>query len=485
MRHVSTVILVALALVAGPHAGVRAGAQSAASNARTRMLEGLEAKQPVYADVAQRIWTFAEVGYRESKSSALLQQTLAAAGFTITTGVADIPTAFVASAGSGKPVIAFIGEYDALPGLSQAAVPERRPLQDGAPGHGCGHNLLGTGSMAAAIAVKDWLAASGRPGTVRFYGTPAEEGGGAKVYMVRAGLFDDVDAAISWHPGQVNDASPSSNLAILSAKFRFHGVASHAAAAPDRGRSALDAVEAMDYMVNMMREHVPQETRIQYVITHGGVAENVVPDFAEAAYSARHPDMRVLDGIWQRIIDAARGAALGTGTTMDFEVVGASYNILPNAYLADLQRRNLQAVGGVTYSPAERAFAETLRKTLGGPLMPLGSEAQVQPPTDTITPASTDLGDVSWKVPTTEILTATWVPGTPAHSWQAVACDGMSIGIKGMMVAAKTMALTGMDLFANPEHLVAARAEFDRRRAGAAYSSKIGDRKPPLDYRKP
>jgi aminobenzoyl-glutamate utilization protein B len=482
MRHTSKAVLFALVMVLGVTANSPTAAQSA--DPRARMLDSIEARRPDYSDVALQIWKFAELGYRESKSSALLQEKLAAAGFTVRTGVAEIPTAFVASYGSGRPVIAFIGEFDALPGLSQDAVAERKPIQDGAPGHGCGHNLLGTGSMAAAIAVKDWIASGGRAGTVRFYGTPAEEGGGAKGYMVRAGLFDDVDAAISWHPGQSNDASPSSNLAILSAKFRFHGIAAHAAAAPDRGRSALDAVEAMDTMVNMMREHVPQETRIHYIITKGGVAENIVPDLAEVAYSARHPDIRVLDGIWQRIIDAAKGAALGTGTTMDFELVGASYNILPNAYLADLQRRNMQAVGGVKYSPEERAFAESLRRTLNGQLMPLGSEEQVQPSSETITPASTDLGDVSWKVPTTEFTTATWVPGTPAHSWQAVACDGMSIGIKGMMVAAETMALTGMDLFTNPEHLAKARAEFDRRRAGTTYTFRMGDRKPPLDYRK-
>lgn len=481
MRHIPTLACLGLiVLAAAPDH--RAAAQAA--DARVRLTEGIDSKRALYTDVARQIWNFAEVGYRESKSSALLADTLSAAGFTIRKGVADIPTAFVASYGTGRPVIAFIGEYDALPGLSQAAVAERRPIAEGAPGHGCGHNLLGTASMAAAIAVKDWMTAAGRTGTVRFYGTPAEEGGGAKGYMVRAGLFDDVDAAVSWHPGQSNDASPASNLAIVSARFRFHGVASHAAAAPDRGRSALDAVEAMDNMVNMLREHVPQETRIHYVITRGGAAVNIVPDFAEVLYAARHPDMRVLDGIWQRIVDAAKGAALGTGTTVDFEMENASYNILPNGYLADLQRRNLQQVGGVKYTAEERAFAEALRKTLAGPLMPLGSEETIQPPSETITPASTDLGDVSWKVPTSELTAATWVPGTPAHSWQAVACDGMSIGAKGMMVAAKAMALTGMDLFTGPEHLVKARAEFDRRRSGAVYTFKLGDRKPPLDYRK-
>lgn len=482
MRHIQRIVVIALALVVGASTGFRSSAQG--SDPRARMLESIDARRADYADVAMQIWKFAELGYLETRSSALLQQKLAAAGFTVKAGVADIPTAFVASYGSGKPVIAFVGEFDALPGLSQAAVPERKPLQDGAPGHGCGHNLLGTGSMAAAIAVKDWLAASGRPGTVRFYGTPAEEGGGAKGYMVRAGLFDDVDVAISWHPGQANDASPSSNLAMVAAKFRFHGIAAHAAAAPDRGRSALEAVEAMDMMVNMMRQNVPQETRIHDIITHGGAAENIVPDFAEVSYMARHPDMRVLDGIWQRIVDAARGAALGTGTTMDFEMTDASYNLLPNAYLADLQRRNMASVGGVKYSPEERAFAEALRKTMNGQLMPLGSEEQIQPPSETFTPASTNLGDVSWKVPTTQVITATWVPGTAAHTWQAVACDGMSIGVKGMLLAAKTMALTGMDLFTSPDQVARARAEFDRRRGGAVYAFKLGDRKPPLDYRK-
>jgi aminobenzoyl-glutamate utilization protein B len=455
-----------------------------APDARARVLDSIEAKRQAYGDVALQIWRFAEVGYQESRSSALLRGKLAEAGFTVKAGVAGMPTAFVASYGSGRPVIAFIGEFDALPGMSQDTVPERKVLQDGGPGHGCGHNLLGTASMAAAIAAKEWLAASGRPGTVRYYGTPAEEGGGAKGYMVRDGLFDDVDAAITWHPGDSNDASPVSNLAIVAGRFRFHGIAAHAAAAPDRGRSALDAVEAMNHMVDMMREHVPSDSRIHYIITKGGAAVNIVPDYAEVLYAARNPDMRVLDGIWQRIVDAAKGAALGTGTTMDMELESASYNILPNGYLADLQRKNMLSVGGVQYSAEERTFAEALRKTLEGGLRPLGSETQVQPVATAFTPASTDLGDVSWKVPTTEVSTATWVPGVPAHSWQAVACDGMSIGLKGMMVAAKTMALTGLDLFGNPEHLAKARAEFDQRLGGTTYKFKLGDRKPPLDYRK-
>jgi aminobenzoyl-glutamate utilization protein B len=453
-------------------------------DAGTQVIEGIEAKREAYANIALQIWKYAETGYQEEKSSALLESRLAEAGFTLQKGAADIPTAFVASYGSGNPVIAFIGEYDALPGLSQDAVPEKKPVAAGAPGHGCGHNLLGTASMAAAIEVKNWLASAHREGTVRFYGTPAEEGGAGKVYMVRAGLFRDVDVAVSWHPGDRNQASASSNLANISAKFRFHGVASHAAAAPDKGRSALDAAEAMDMMVNMMREHVPQETRIHYIITRGGAAPNIVPDFAEVYYVARHPDMKVLEGIWQRIVDAARGAALGTGATMDMEILGGVYNILPNSYLAGLQNKNLQRLGGIKYTDEERAFAEALRRTMLNPALPLGAQEEIRPQDAAITPASTDLGDVSWNVPTTEFTTATWVPGTSAHSWQAVACDGMSIGIKGMMLAAKTMALSGVELFTDSAHIRRARAEFEQRRGGFTYKPIVGDRKPPLDHRK-
>ena len=466
---------------------LRLSAQQAqsGSQAMDQVLRSLDAKRDAYADIAKQIWSFAEVGYQEVKSSALLQSQLRSAGFAVKSGVADIPTAFVASWGSGRPIIGIVGEFDALPGLSQKAIPQREAIQAGEPGHGCGHHLFGTASTAAAIAVKEWLDANHRTGTIRFYGTPAEEGGAGKVYMVKAGLFDDLDAVVSWHPADRNGVSPVSNLANISAKFRFHGLSAHAAAAPDKARSALDAVEAMDNMVNMMREHVPQETRIHYIITDGGKAPNVVPDFAEVYYVARQPDMRVLDGIWERIVNAAKGAALGTGTTMDMEIIGAVYNVLPNDYLASIQRKNLQRVGGVTYTPEERAFAASIRQTLSEPMLPVGSEAQIQPPQEEITFASTDMGDVSWRVPTVQLSTATWVPGTPAHSWQAVAAGGMSIGAKGMMVAAKTMSLTAIDLFSDPSHIKKAREEFDRRRgANFVYQSRLDRAKPALDYRK-
>jgi aminobenzoyl-glutamate utilization protein B len=456
----------------------------AAQSDPPKAIASIDAKRDAYADVALQIWKFAEVGYQETKSSALLQSQLAAAGFDVKAGVADIPTAFVATYGSGKPVIGILGEFDALPGLSQRAAPERQPVATGAPGHGCGHHLFGTGSMAAAIAVKEWLIANKRPGTIRFYGTPAEEGGAGKVYMLRAGLFDDVDAVIGWHPGDHNEASASSTLANINAKFRFHGISAHAAGAPHKGRSALDGVMAMTHMVDMMREHVPQETRIHYVITNGGLAPNVVPDFAEVYMYARHNDMAILDGIWERIVKAAEGAALGTDTKMDFEIMGAVYNVLSNEYLSSLQRKNLEKVGGVTYTPEEVAFAETLRKTLSPPMLPLGSQETIVATRGEVASASTDTGDVSWKLPTVQLTAATWVPGTPAHSWQAVAAGGTQIGVKGMMVAAKTMALTAIDLFTDPSHIQKARAEFDQKTAGHTYKSRIGNRKPALDYRK-
>ena len=461
-----------------------AGARGGEKDARARLHEVLDQRQEAFAKVAREIWGFAEVGYQEEKSSALLQLQLKAAGFDVRSGVAGIPTAFVASWGEGRPVVALLAEFDALPGLSQAAVPERKAVVEGAPGHGCGHHLLGTASIAAAIAVKEWLAAERKPGTLRVFGTPAEEGGAGKIYMLREGLFDGVDAALAWHPADHNGANKGTTLANISAKFRFRGVAAHASASPDQGRSALDGVEAMDVMVNMMREHVPESARIHYVITAGGKAPNVVPDFAEVYYVARHADMAILDGIWDRIVSAAKGAALGTGTTVDHEVVSAVYNMLPNEHLAAIQQKNLEQAGGVVYSPEEQAFAEQLRGSLADTSAPLGSQEKVRPLEAEAGKASTDLGDVSWTVPTAELSAATWVPGTPAHSWQAVACGGTGIGTKGMMVAARALASSAADLFSDPSLVAAARVEFEARRGSRPYASRLAGRKPPLDYRK-
>jgi aminobenzoyl-glutamate utilization protein B len=449
------------------------------------LLHQMDARAAHFGEVSRQIWEFAEVGYKEVKSAELLKSELRQAGFTVQDNVAGIPTAFTASWGQGKPVIAVLGEYDALPGLSQAASPERKPLVDGGPGHGCGHNLLGTASLFAAISVKDWMVANKIRGTIRFYGTPAEEGGGGKLYMARAGVFQDVDVVLSWHPADSNSASKQSSLAIISAKFKFYGKPAHAAAAPDAGRSALDGVMVMANAVEFLREHVPESTRIHYVVTNGGAAPNVVPEYAELFLYARHPSMPVLDGIWNRIVKCAQAGALATETRMEMDLVDSSYNVLPNDALADLVDKNMHLVGGVTYTKQEQAFAEALRKTLPPDRgRPLGSQEGIQPPTDGYFSASSDVGDVSWIVPTAALGTATFVPGVPAHSWQSTACAGMSIGRKGMVVAAKTIALTAVDLFTKPDELKAARASFDHRRAGYEYRSRIpADHKPPLSYR--
>lgn len=448
------------------------------------VLKQLDRKSESYGKIAQTIYGLAEMGYQEVESSALLQKTLSDAGFSIEKGVAGIPTAFIAEYGSGQPIIAIMGEYDALPGLSQQAVPEKKSAGKAA-GHACGHHLFGTASTAAAIAAKEWMATNKTKGTIRFYGTPAEEGGSGKVYMVREGLFNDVDVALHWHPSSVNAASAGAALANKSAKFRFYGISAHAAGAPERGRSALDGVEAMNAMVNMLREHVPEKTRIHYVITDGGKAPNVVPDFAEVYYYARHNQRDVVIDVFDRITKAAEGAALGTGTTMDFEMIGGTHELLPNLTLQKLMHDNLTKVGGMDYTAEEKAFADKIAISMGYEGVNEKMAKIVQPYKTEAKPfGSTDVGDVSFAVPTVGMGAATWVPGTSAHSWQAVAAGGTSIGNKGMMIAAKTLALTAINLFQDQKLVQKAKKEFiERRGADFKYIPLLGDRAPALDYR--
>jgi aminobenzoyl-glutamate utilization protein B len=456
-----------------------------AQKTKPEILKSLDSKAGQYSVIAKKIWDFAEVGYQETQSSALLQQTLKDAGFTIQNNVAGMPTAFIATYGTGKPVVGILGEYDALPGVSQEAIPEKKVIPNQKAGHACGHHLFGTASAAAAIEVKNWLIANKKQGTIRFYGTPAEEGGSGKVYMVRDGLFKDVDVVLHWHPGNGNSANPANSLANKTGKFRFYGVASHASAAPEKGRSALDGVEAMNDMVNMMREHVSQPTRIHYVITRGGEAPNVVPAFAEVYYYVRHPNRSEVKSTWERIVKAANGAALGTETRVEVEITGGVHDMLPNESLAKVMDKNLREVGGFNYTQQEREFALQIQKTLPGTNLPsVESTIQVSEFKMEQGTASTDVGDVSWVVPTVGLSTATWVPGTPAHSWQAVAAGGTTIGSKGMMVAAKTITLTAIDLFSNQTLIDEAWKEF-KNRTGAdfKYEALIGDRAPALNYR--
>jgi len=475
----------ALLLLTGPGLGQK-NTKPPLESLKRESMQMLDSRVAGYRDIALRIWDFAELGYQEVRSSELLAGELEKEGFRVDRGVAGIPTAFVATYGSGSPVIAVLAEYDALPGLSQQAVPEKKAVEGRSSGHGCGHHLFGTASVAAGVEIKRQMQKNGWKGTVKVFGCPAEEGGSGKVYMVREGLFDDVDVAIHWHLDNENRVSLDGALANKSAKFRFHGTASHAAAAPEQGRSALDAVEAMNHMVNLMREHMPGTARVHYVITNGGKAPNVVPDFAEVYYYSRHPDKTEVVKLFDRIVKAAEGAALGTGTRMEYEIIGGTHDLLLLKGLNEDMHRNLVTAGGVSYSESEAGFAKKIQSTLSGKAPGLEDASRTQPLTlpENYSPGSTDVGDVSYRVPTVGFRTATWVPGTPAHSWQAVACGGTEIGVKGMMVAAKAIAGMGIDLLNRPDMVANAKAEFKQALGDYRYQPLLGDRKPALDYRK-
>lgn len=450
---------------------------------KTEAAATLQSGFDTYKKIALKIWDYAELGYKENKSSELLQNTLKGNGFTLEAGVAGIPTAFVATYGTGSPVIGILAEYDALPGLSQDQSPIKTIIPNKPNGHGCGHHLFGTGTVAAGIAIKKLLESGKIKGTIKIFGCPAEEGGSGKVYMVREGLFNKVDIALHWHPWDNNSIINTSALANKSAKFRFYGIASHSAVSPEKGRSALDAVEAMDNMVNLMREHIPQDSRIHYVITNGGKAPNVVPEFAEVYFYVRHPDKTMALSLFDRVVKAAEGAALGTETKMDYEIIGGTHDLLLNNVLALTMQNNLEKVEGVTYTAEEINYAKKIQESFLGKFPSYGNASLVEPLHVDKDKGSTDVGDVSYVVPTVGLYAATWVPGTSAHSWQAVACGSTDIGIKGMIVASKTMAFTALDLFSNPELIKKAKEEFIISKGDYQYKALLGDRKPALNYR--
>jgi len=447
--------------------------------AQDPVLSKVEARAARFGEISRQIWDLAELGFKESRSAALLRDELRRSGFRIEDGVAGMPTAFTASWGEGQPVIAILGEYDALPGLSQDTVAEPKPIAAGGSGHGCGHNLFGSASALAAIAVKEELEARKLKGAIRFYGTPAEEGGGGKIFMIRAGLFRDVDIALVWHPWDANEADNQSWLANTMAKVGYFGRAAHAAAAPDKGRSALDGLEITTHAINLLREHVPQETRMHYAITRGGGAANIVPGMAELSLIIRHPQLSMLESITERVMNCAQAGALGSGTRMEWNVQGAYANYLPNRTLVQVLDAALRQSGGVQYTPAERAFASQIRGTLEGDLPPIEQVEQIGPPRTRLLSGSTDVGDVSWVVPTGQFLAATWVAGVPPHTWQSTACSGSSIGRKGMLVAARTLALAAVRLFDHPEQVEAAKAAFVEARAGRQYRSLLPARAKP------
>ncbi len=458
----------------------------------------VEAHAPDLVRLADRVWETPETLYGEYRSAAAHAAVLRAKGFRVEEGVAGIPTALIGEAGEGGPVIAILGEYDALPGLSQVAgIAEPRELVPGGHGHGCGHNLLGAAALLAACALKDWLAAAGRPGRVRYYGCPAEEGGAAKTFMVRDGLFDDVAAAVTWHPDCVTRVDPALSLANTRMDFAFRGRASHAAMSPHLGRSALDAVELMSVGVNYLREHVPQDARIHYAyLDAGGQAPNVVQARAKVRYSIRALRLRDMLAIVERVKDVARGAAQMTGTEVEMAVFSAVSNMLGNAVMERAMQAAMEELGPVPFDAADRAYARAIQATLSeadiaAPYRIIGAPPRPDTPLcDWVVPlhpdgevmiGSTDVADVSWKVPLAQALVATHAIGTPAHTWQITAQGKSPAAHKGMAHAAKVMARTAEKLLADPALLAEARAEHAARLAADPYVCPMpADVMPPL-----
>ena len=447
------------------------------------MVDRIQQRESTTWDWASRIWNLSEPGYQEVESARLLADALEAAGFRVERGVAEIPTAFTATFGSGSPVIAILGEYDALPGLSQQAVPEQLPRAGATYGHACGHHLFGAASASAAIAIAEQIQNGKLQGTVRFYGCPAEEGGSGKTFMVRAGLFDDCDAALHWHPASKNTAGDSSCLSRAAVKFRFIGRSAHAAGAPEQGRSALDAVELACHASELLREHTPDFTRIHHVIVSGGAAPNVVPDSAEVFFYLRHPQAEIVRELYPRLLKCAQAGALATETKLEERYLGGTMVLLPNNRLADVALANLREFNQLKYDNQQREFAQRIQQTLTKPL-PLDIISEVFDTSGEVGKGSTDVGDVSWVIPTAGFTTACFVSGTTSHSWQAVAASGMSIGKQGMQLAAQTMAASVWDLMTQPEILIEAKQEHARRREGRKYEPLLlPEQQPPLDYR--
>lgn len=447
-------------------------------------------KRQPFIELSDRVWGMPETCYTETRSVAEHVAELNRQGFRVTENLANIPTAVMGEAGEGGPVIAFLGEYDALPGLSQeAGVAEYSPMPGSGNGHGCGHNLLGSASMLAATAMKDFLAEKKMAGRVRYYGCPAEEGGAAKAFMVREGAFEDVDIAITWHPNGFWEVAEALSLANTRIDFAFKGRASHAAASPHLGRSALDAVELMNVGVNYMREHMPSDARIHYaMIDSGGIAPNVVQANARVRYSVRARELPEMLELLERVKNIARGAALMTGTEVEIHVLSAVSNLLANTPLEDTMYGVMQRLGGPDYDAADKAFAAKIQGTLsaqdianayrrvGAKAAPGETlhEGLVPPNKDRVVMiGSTDVGDVSWVVPTVQAHGATYAIGTPGHSWQLTAQGKSPAAHKGMVHVAKIMAATGVEALLNPELIAKAKADLAGRTAVNPYVSPI------------
>ncbi len=464
-------------------AGAPEALPSSPSPAKARALSWIDENDGRARQVNHRIWELAEVGLKEVQSSAELQTWLRENGFRVTIGVSALPTAFVAEWGSGRPVIGILAEYDALPDLSQMAVPRQEARVPGAAGHACGHSVFGAASTAAAIAVRQALREGA--GTIRLYGTPAEETSIGKIYMARDGVFDECDVVLHWHASDRTRSQFLTTKAVVSVKFTFKGVAAHASAAPEDGKSALDAGELMNAGVNFLREHVREDARIHYVITDGGGQPNVVPPRAQVWYYIRADSHDDVERYFKRIGDVAKGAALMTATEVSIDIPSDTHEILPNRPLAEAIDRNLRAVGAPAWSDEDRTFAREIQKAFGRVAdVALAEVVEPLPGAVDLEPASTDVGDVSWRVPVGGLNVACYARGIPYHSWPVVACTGMSIGERGMLVAAKALAATAIDLFETPALVMAARADFDARRANKTFHSLLPEgQKPPTAIR--
>ena len=476
MRRIALLLLALLAVLT-------AGARTPKKRKADIGVKYLDAHFAMYDSLQKSIFNYAETAYGEFRSADQWTRYLESEGFTVERNAGGIPTAFVASFGSGSPVIGMMAEYDAIAGMSQDTVPYRKPLVPGAPGHACGHNVLGTGSIAGAVAVSKYLAASGASGTVKLFGCPAEEGGGGKVYMMTGGVFDGLDAMLDWHPDTRNTVNKATGLANVQVLFTFKGKSSHASGAPDAGRSALDAVESFNYMMNMMREHVPQTSRIHYVITDGGKAPNVVPDRASVKYFFRSPSRETVQDILSRALKAAEGAAMGTGTTFDYELVSGNYERLPNDEMAALVGRSLQKVGGISLDEREMEFAREVASVSGANASLIDRLSVIVPPADEGYEAyvSSDVGNVTWAVPTGSFRYSCFTPGGVGHSWQQVASCGTTIGTKGAIGAAKVLYYSAVELITDARLLSRVREEFlSRRGPDFTFQPMMGNRRPPF-----
>ena len=476
MRRIALLLLALLAVLT-------AGARTPKKRKADIGVKYLDAHFAMYDSLQKSIFNYAETAYGEFRSADQWTRYLESEGFTVERNAGGIPTAFVASFGSGSPVIGMMAEYDAIAGMSQDTVPYRKPLVPGAPGHACGHNVLGTGSIAGAVAVSKYLAASGASGTVKLFGCPAEEGGGGKAYMMTGGVFDGLDAMLDWHPDTRNTVNKATGLANVQVLFTFKGKSSHASGAPDAGRSALDAVESFNYMMNMMREHVPQTSRIHYVITDGGKAPNVVPDRASVKYFFRSPSRETVQDILSRALKAAEGAAMGTGTTFDYELVSGNYERLPNDEMAALVGRSLQKVGGISLDEREMEFAREVASVSGANASLIDRLSVIVPPADEGYEAyvSSDVGNVTWAVPTGSFRYSCFTPGGVGHSWQQVASCGTTIGTKGAIGAAKVLYYSAVELITDARLLSRVREEFlSRRGPDFTFQPMMGNRRPPF-----